>query len=325
MSTNVLVRPGGQTYSGGLNVYVGPARTPNPIIDVPVERCGTQSLIFGAAANSAGVDAAIAALATPSATDGSLETGFGRGASILVSADNPGSSTWVMFIAVSEELPSVPTSTLTANFALRGTTVDVNGAAFSVYTANGTATDESGVATVTFGGDAPWQRLGFQEGCEITEDGVSWMLNQTYNELRCLNRPGPKDITRVTEDVKVGFNINDMTVETLSTILDRATITHSANTGGVGWRRIPLARPTRMEKYAVVARGQLSPYVEGGNRDFWIPVAVQTASQTLQHTKSAFTQAEVEFTAIDDQAPGAIAGMGFIIDQDRVRANQAAA
>ena len=312
MSTNVLLRPGGQTIVGGLDIFVAPARTVMPVIDVPVENAGSQGLIYGAAANAAGVDAAIQAQ-TP-------EIGFGRGADLTLPVSNPGSAAWVAYVAVTEDLASLPTSDLSGAFTKRVATVDVNNVSYTVYTANGTSSEDAANINVVFGGSSPWSRLGSQESCDISESGVTVAAEQTYTEVRCLGRTAPSKITRNTTDLVVSFEINDLSVETMALIMDRANIVHSANAGGVGWRRMGLARPVEMAQYALVARGDgLSSYLEGGNLQFWCPVMVQTGSPASVWTKSAAAALSVEFRAIDDRAQGAVDGLGLYVHEDRDR------
>ena len=312
-TTTFPVRNAGQTVVGPLNIYVAPGGTAEPIIDVPVINAGTQTLVYGAAANAAGVDGAIASAVG--------ETGFGRGASLELSIPQQGSAAWVAWVAVSQDLASVPTSDLTASFTKRGTTVDKDGETLTVYTANGIASETSATVTVTFAGDQLWHALGYQEACDIDEAGITVSHNQTYTEIRCVGSPGPTKITRDTDDFMVAFDLKDLTAETYARVMDRAELTYSPASAKVRTVGFNMHRDTEMEEYALCARGVgLSSYVKGGNIQYWAPFVVQTGNLEPVFSKTGAAALSTEWRAVEDRRSATAARYGRFVQQGALRA-----
>ena len=312
MSTNVPVLNAGGVIAGALSVFIAPAGTREPVIDMSVANCGSQTIAYGAS-DDASFTAAKAATAFENATDG--ETGFGPGAELELSFARPSSTAWGAWIATSEELPADPTG-----FAKATSKTTKGETDYTVYWVANLATVETLETTVTFGGDVEWSPLGVHTSCDVSEGGVTVNMNQSVNYIRCAGDPGPVRAIRAETDLMFSFELNDFSAETFSQVWDRAAITHSPNTGGVGWRSVNIHRPSIMEEYAVCARGpKLSSYLRGGNFQMHVPYAVQSGSPAPVFTRSAQATMAVEFSALLDlQATGG-ARFGVLTHQDRVR------
>ena len=312
MSTNVQPRHAGQAIVGALSIYVAPGGTPMPVIDVPVQNGGTQTLIYGTAANTAGINAALAAAAT--------ETGFGKGAMLRLSFSQPtANAAWVAWVATSEDLDGLP-ATDGATWVKSGSTITRDTVDYTVYTLSRLATNTDAQAVVTFGGDQIWTAVGYQEACDIDESGITVSHDQTLTEIRCAGAPGPTKVVRDTDDFKVSFDLKDLTAETYALVMDRAAITHSPNAGGVGWRSFQIHREVEMAEYAIVARGYgLSSYVQGGNIQYWAPYMVQSGSPQPVFNKQGAAALAVEFMAIEDRTAAAALRYGRFVQQDRIR------
>ena len=318
MSTNVVPRNGGQVLWGPMSVFAAPAGTREPVIDVPVTNCGNQTLASGTAANAAGIDAAVAAA--------DVETGFGKGAKLSLTFAQPtANAVWTAWIAVSEEL------TEDGGWTKRGTTADGSYTRYPggptiteslvVYSKTMLATDTSVTVNIELGGTTVWTALGYHESCSVSEAGVTIAFDQSVDFIRCAGAPGAVKAIRSSVDLKVSFELNDMTSEVMAQLLDNAAIIHSANTGTVGWRSVRIHRGVEMQQYAVVARGPgLSSYVQGGNVQLWIPYSVQTGSPAPVFARSGAAALAVEFTALEDQTSGVDLRYGRFTQQDRIRA-----
>ena len=285
----------GEAVVGPLSLYIAEAGTPEPPIFLRVDQSGTQTLFYGTAtANSeAAVTTALAAAAG--------EPGFGQGAKLNLTFDQPATNTaWAAWIAVPQDLASLPTGWTKATYTLdKGDLTDL-----VVYTIAGQSSTESISVEITFAGFASWTPLGVENACSITESGLTVSANQAYTEIRCVGSPSPTDIVRTQDDFMIGFEVQDLTAETLAQIFE-TTVSYTAATALVQSVKLDGHRPTKMRRFGVVARGNgLSSYVDGGNIQWYIPFAVQTANPAMVFTKENAAAVAVEFRALEDRRPG---------------------
>ena len=293
--------PGEQNVIGPLDVFIASAGTPEAVLDVPGANCGDQTVLYGTAADDAGIATALAAATVKPA----VNSGFGNGTSLAISFTQPSANTaWVAWIAVSEEPTAVPTG-----FTKETNTIAKDGVDYTIYKDDGQATDTELSTTLLLGGDSFWRPLGYQAACSITSGGVTITHTQGTNAIYCLGRPAPSKYVRTTDEYKVGFELQDMTAQTYAEILE-STLRVGEATDQIQVAGFSMTRQTVMRRYALLVRGTgLSPYLPGqGNIQWWTPYVVQTGNPAPVFTRESPAALSVEFSAIDDTRA---AGHGF--------------
>ena len=298
-------------------VLVAPAGSLEANVGFNPLYAGQQTLIYAAAADDAGVDAALTA-----ATDNVL-TGLGRGAHFNVPLSQPAAASWVAAIAVSEELQSVPTSPGIADaFVKRSSNVTIGGEELHVYTADGTSGEEDAQVEVNLGGFGLWTPIGWANRCDVSDGGVTVTHEQTTNMVTCGGSPGITKIIRTQDVLKFGFDLQDATSASYGLVLEQ-DVQHSSDTALIGTRSIELERPEIMRRWAVLLHFPgSSPYVDnsaggGGNWHIFCPYMSQTGNPTPAYTKGSPALLNVEFTAIEDRSPNRESRYGRITWQDR--------
>lgn len=147
-----------------------------------------------------------------------------------------------------------------------------------------------------------WKEFGTNGVDNQGTNGVTTNLAETISSFK----PGGKTLKikdwRTEEDITVQFGIVDLTVETLSQILDDTAITTTAAATGVaGEKSISLVRGVPVAYYALLLRG-LSPYDDGtGFVAQWEFTRVcQTGSQAINYVPGTPAEAACEFSVRGD-------------------------
>jgi hypothetical protein len=154
-----------------------------------------------------------------------------------------------------------------------------------------------------------WEELG-QNGIDNQgSDGVALGFGETVTSFTPAGKTLPVKQWRTDESLSVAFSLVDMTVETLSKILDDAAITTVAAGAGVaGEKSISLVRGTQVKTFALLVRG-LSPYDDGTGlqAQYEFGRVSQSGSQAPKYVKGTPAELACEFTVLgtvtgDDEA-----------------------
>ena len=122
------------------------------------------------------------------------------------------------------------------------------------------------------------------------EDGVSVSFSETIEMEMILKSTMGQKAFRTAEEKSLTVNIKDMTVETLSRIMNNNAITDTAAASGVpGTKAMNLQRGLTVTELGLLLRG-FSPYDTGGNNwgmQFWVPRCYVSELGEFTFTKTA--------------------------------------
>ena len=135
-----------------------------------------------------------------------------------------------------------------------------------------------------------------------TEGGVTVTHNESIELLRVDQDTGPVKAIRSEESLVIEFSLAELTLERYALILNNATVTDNASSD----REFPLRAGLDVDRRALLARGDLSPY-ESGNLQYEVPIVVQTGSPAISFVRDDKSVLGVEFTAIEDPAAASAA------------------
>lgn len=164
-----------------------------------------------------------------------------------------------------------------------------------------------------------WVELSTQEGGKnIDEDGVTIALPQTVEFFRGNGSTVYLKAFRTEEEVRVSFNLADLTFEALSYALNGNTVTDTApGVGTIGTRSVKLYRGPNVTQHALLVRG-VSPY-GNFNLQMELPVVVMAAETEIAITKGEPGRIPFEFVAMNDPDAATEADVvGRLIAQDAV-------
>lgn len=132
-----------------------------------------------------------------------------------------------------------------------------------------------------------------------TEGGVNVAHNESVTPLRIDQLTGPVKLIRTEETLVITFGLAEIDLEAYAYVLNSATVTDTAaGSGTAGHRAIPLYMGPDVALLAMLVRGP-SPYMDAFMQ-YEVPVVGQTASPTLDFTRTDKAVLKVSWTAIED-------------------------
>ena len=152
--------------------------------------------------------------------------------------------------------------------------------------------------------DAPvgnWTLIGLAGDRGITEEGVKLSHPQTTEVVRSLGSTAPIKVFRTEEDLMIEFEVMDLTLENYKLIVNSNVVaTTAAGGGAAGFKEVDLYRGADVSQFAILIRGDFSPYGDNWNTQWEIPVMFQTGSPEIVFVKGTPVGLAFEFTAIGD-------------------------
>lgn len=151
--------------------------------------------------------------------------------------------------------------------------------------------------------DAPagnWTQIGTGGDRSITEAGVTLSHPQTTEVIRALGSTAPIKVFRTEEDLLVAFEVMDITLENYLLVLNSNTVATTAPGGEAGFKEVDMFRGAEISQFAILIRGDFSPYGDDWNTQYEIPVMFQTGSPEVVYQKGTPVGLAFEFTAIGD-------------------------
>ncbi len=146
-----------------------------------------------------------------------------------------------------------------------------------------------------------WVQVGTGGDRSYTEDGVTISHPQNNEIVRGLGATGPLKVFRTEENLVVTFTVLDLTLEAYRLVLNSNTVTTTAAGGGAaGFKEVNMYRGSSVSQNALLIRGLVSPYGDGWNTQFQVPVVFQTGSPEVVMQKFPPAGLSFEFTAIED-------------------------
>ena len=132
------------------------------------------------------------------------------------------------------------------------------------------------------------------------EDGLVITHSQTIDRHRMAGRTGAGKATRSAQELMISFDIVDMSLEVYAKALSDAAITTIVAASGVaGVKSIGLHQGYSVAEFAILVRGNVSPYVNGDSMQYEIPRAVQVSSPAPGFNKASMAMLKFEFEALE--------------------------
>ena len=145
-----------------------------------------------------------------------------------------------------------------------------------------------------------WGLLGDGGDKSQGEDGLVISHSQTIDKHRTASGTGPRKMTRSSESLMVSFDLVDMTLEVYAKALSDATITDTAAASGVaGVKSIGLNQGYDVAEFALLVRGDISPYINGSSMQYEIPRVAQVSSPAPGFNKASMAMLKFEFEALE--------------------------
>ena len=146
-----------------------------------------------------------------------------------------------------------------------------------------------------------WVLVGTNGDRSTTEDGVTVSHSQTTETVRGLGATGPIKVFRTEEDLIIRMTVMDLTLEQYTSALNGNTVTETAaGSGTAGTKTMGLHRGSSVSQNALLVRGKVSPYGDGWNMQYQVPVVFQTGTPEPVFQKGSPAGLALEFTAIED-------------------------
>lgn len=126
---------------------------------------------------------------------------------------------------------------------------------------------------------AGWTLIGTSGDEDYDEQGVKVAHSQTVSAWRGLGSTGPRKAFRTEEGQTIEFTLFDMTLENYALAFNGNEVaTTAAGAGTAGFKALPLYRGHSVETVALLLRGKFSPYGDGMNLQYQVPVCFLNSS-----------------------------------------------
>lgn len=146
-------------------------------------------------------------------------------------------------------------------------------------------------------------KVGVAGAQDYTEDGVKVAKATENNEIFGLGAYGVRKVFRTKEHLTVSFTLMDATLEAFAVAFNQAVVT--TLTGPPNEKTVPLLENIGTPTFrALLIRAPISPYMDLGVFQWWIPVVYQTGSPETVFRKSDPVGLALTFTAIADATNG---------------------
>ncbi len=148
---------------------------------------------------------------------------------------------------------------------------------------------------------AEWTLLGANGADNQGDDGVTVEHQQTLSIFRGGKSTAPLKAWRTEEGLRIAFTLHDVTLETYSAALNDATVTDTgASSSSAGYREMNLHQGTQVAVYALILRGENSPYGDGYLAQYQVPKVYQNAQPAPVYRKGQPAGLAFEFMALAD-------------------------
>lgn len=147
-----------------------------------------------------------------------------------------------------------------------------------------------------------WAKIGTSGDENYSDAGVTVSHAQTFGQARPVGNTGARKVWRDTEDLMIGFQLWDMSLEQYLLALNgNAVTTTAAGSGTAGFKSISLHRGQSVATYALLLRGP-SAYADAMNCQYQVPIVYQSASPKPVFSKKGPAGLDLEFAAIEDSS-----------------------
>lgn len=145
----------------------------------------------------------------------------------------------------------------------------------------------------------PWVTLGTRGKRDQSDAGVTLSMTQKVDTIRGQGNAILKAV-RTEEDVLISFEIMDVTLESLSYLLNSNTVTATAAASGTpGRKELSAYRGSDVNYVSLLIRGQ-SPYRGAGAiAQYQLPKCFQNGPAETKFSKSGVAMVKFEFIAVE--------------------------
>lgn len=146
-----------------------------------------------------------------------------------------------------------------------------------------------------------WELLGVNGADNQGDEGVTVEHQQTINVFRGGKSTAPLKAWRTEEGLRIAFLLHDVTLETYAKAINDQTVTQdSPGSQSIGTREIPLHQGGQVAVYALLARGENSPYGDDMAAQYEVPKVYQSGNPTPVYRKGQPAGLAFEFMALAD-------------------------
>lgn len=146
-----------------------------------------------------------------------------------------------------------------------------------------------------------WELLGVNGADNQGDEGVTVEHQQTINVFRGGKSTAPLKAWRTEEGLRIAFTLHDLTLETYAKAINDATVTQEApGSDSIGTREIKLHQGSQVAVYALLARGENSPYGDGFPAQYEVPKVWSSANVAPVYRKGQPAGLAFEFMAMAD-------------------------
>lgn len=138
-----------------------------------------------------------------------------------------------------------------------------------------------------------WTLLGVRGADEYDEAGITVTHDQSVNVYRGLRGTVGVKAFRTSEDLKIGFTLNDLTMESYGKVINDANVDDTGDT-----RALTLYQGDQVATFALLMRSVNGPYGDGAPCQLWTPKVYQSASPAVVHRKGTPAGLALEFMAL---------------------------
>lgn len=149
--------------------------------------------------------------------------------------------------------------------------------------------------------DVNWTKLGTTGDHNYEESGVTVALAPGYSEFTPAGSTAPTKAWRVSESLKVSFNLVDMKPAQFAKLLNNAT---SSDLTGPARSEVALLQGHEVYLYALVCRKTGSTSGDALNTQFQVPLVYNAGQPSIVGKKGEPMALAVEFTALKDSTLG---------------------
>jgi len=149
----------------------------------------------------------------------------------------------------------------------------------------------------------PWIKVGTNGDRNYDDGGVEVGHTQKIEQARPAGSTGPIKAWRTEEDLMISLTLWDLTLEQYRIAMnDAAVSTTAAGAGTPGTKRFGLSQGGDVAVYALLVRGQSSPYGDGFALQYEVPIVYQSGNPKPAYKKGKPAGLALEFTALENPA-----------------------
>ena len=152
---------------------------------------------------------------------------------------------------------------------------------------------------------ATWAQVGASGAKSYTEDGVTVTPGETVELAYVLGSTAPQKARRTQETLEVAVTIWDASAELMAIAFNDADVTDTAATATTaGHRSFDMLKGREISEYALLLRGDQSPYGDGFVAQYWVPRVYSGEIGELAYVKGTPVGVALTIGALEHESDG---------------------